>query len=166
MLEPRTGVGAALVAQAEDVLEDVVIVGRDDAALASGHLLIRVEREDRRRPVGTDLLALPDGSECLGTVLHNREPMLGRDRRDRLDVARQPKDVNRNDRLRARGDRRLERRRIDVERDRIDIGKGDVSAGVQRAVGRRDKRERRGDHLVTRAHAGTDQTEMQASSAT
>ena len=166
MLQPGARIGPALVAQAENVLEDVIVVGRDDATLARGHLLVGIEREDRRRPVGADLATLTNRAECLCPILDDREPVALGDRRDRLDVAGLAEDVHRDDRLGAWRDRGLERGGIDVERDGIDVGEGDVGTGVQRAVGRRDKRERRGDHLVTRAHTGTDQTEMQASSAT
>ena len=166
MLQPGARIGPALVAQAENVLEDVIVVGRDDATLARGHLLVGIEREDRRRPVGADLATLTDRAECLGPILDDREPVALGDRGDRLDVAGLAEDVHRDDRLGAWRDRRLERRRIDVERDRIDIGKGDVSAGVQRAVGRRDKRERRGDDLVTGTDPGAHQPEVQAGRAT
>src|SRR5215216_6999949 len=48
VVEPPALVGAALVAQRAEQLRLVLRVGRHDAALAGGDLLVRVEAEDGR----------------------------------------------------------------------------------------------------------------------
>src|SRR5438067_2420396 len=83
----RVEVRAALVDDAAQLALDVGIVGRDHAAFARGDLLVRVEAVDGRVSERPQWAAADARAERLACVLHHRETMLGRDRRDRADLA-------------------------------------------------------------------------------
>ena len=116
VLEPAAGVAAALVAQRAQQPPLLLRVRRDDPALAGRHLLVRIEREDRARPVRADRRALVLRAERLARVLDERETVLLRDRAQRVELARIAVDVDGDDRLRPRRHRRLDRGRIEVQR--------------------------------------------------
>src|SRR5690349_14612657 len=54
VLEPTAGIAAALIAQRAEQPPLLLRVRRHDPALAGRDLLVRIEREDRARPVRTD----------------------------------------------------------------------------------------------------------------
>ena len=108
VLEPGAVVAAALVAQALEQAPVLLGVGDDDAALAGGHLLVRIEGEDRRHAVTAYRLALVLGAERLAGVVDQRQPVLVGDLLDRLELAGIAEDVDRQDRLRPGRDRRFD----------------------------------------------------------
>ena len=165
VLQPVAGVGAPLVGEAVQARGDVVVVRRDHAALARGDLLVRVEGEDRRVAVGAHDAALAARAERLGGVLDDRDAVPRGDGVELLDPARQAEDVHRHDGPGARGDRRLDGRGIEVEGRGVDVREDGLRPLVERAVGRRDERERARDHLVARAGAGEPHAEVQAGGA-
>ena len=166
MFEPGAGVRPTLVTQAQDALVDRFVIGRDNATLARCHLLVRIEREDRRRAVRADHLALAFGTQRLGAILDNRQAMSVGDPANLLDLAGQPEDMDRDDCLRAGRDRCLDGCWVKVERNRVDLGKNDVSARVECTVGRGDKREGRGDDLVAWSNPSLHETKMKTRRAT
>ena len=166
MLEPGTGVRTTLVTQAQDALVDRFVIGCDNAAFARSHLLVRIEREDRRRAVRADHLPLTLSAKCLGAVLNDRETVSIGDRANLLDLAGQSKDVDRDDRLGAWRNCCLDCRWVEVKRDWVDFRERDIRPGLQDAVGRRDEREWRGDDLIAGADASLDEAKMKTRCAT
>ena len=77
-------------------LGDVVAVRRDEAALAGGDVLRRVEREAGRVGDAAELAAAVPALGRVGGVLDDREA----ERQDRIEVARLPGEVDGQDRLR------------------------------------------------------------------
>ncbi len=124
--------------------------------------LFGIEREDGRRPLRAEPLALVPRAERLARVVDQREAVLRRNRADLVELARIAVDVDRDDRLRARRDRRLDRGGIHVQRPRVDVGEHRSRALVDEAVGRRGERVRGRDHLVARSDAGGDAQQVQA----
>ena len=80
-------------------------------------------------------------------------------RLQRFPIRRMPEHIHGEDRLGVGGDRPLHRRRVDAQRERVDIGEHRSGPLEQDAVGGRDERERRGDHLITGSdpHSADDQ---------
>ena len=71
VLEPVARVGAALVGERAQARGERGVVGRDHAALARGHLLVRVEREHRGRAGAADAparYALPTASQASSMI--------------------------------------------------------------------------------------------------
>src|SRR5687767_6029180 len=98
-------------------------------------------------------------ADRLSSVLDDRH---SRNRcRNRVDGSDLPEQVDRNDGLRARGDRSCSRLRRDVESLRIDVRKHRTRSDVVNRAGRRKKRERRGDDLVSVFHIERTQREQQ-----
>ena len=166
MFEPGAGVRSALVAQAQDALVDRFVIGCDDATFARGHLLVGIEREDRRRAVRADHLALALSAKRLGAVLDNRETVSIGDCANLFDLAGQSEDMDRDDRLGARCNRRLDCRWIEVKRDRVDFRESDIRSSLQHAVGRRNERKRRGDDLIAGPDASLHEAKMKTRCAT
>ena len=100
MVEPAAAVGAALVAEADELPPRLLGVGRDHPALAGRHLLVRVEGEDRVDAVRADRPALVLGAERLAGVLDQRQAVLRAQLAQRVELARVAEDVDRDDRLR------------------------------------------------------------------
>ena len=67
---------AAHHAEVVDRLRDSWVVRRDEAALAGGDVLRRVEREARRGGDRTDLAVAVAGLECVRCILDDRRPEL------------------------------------------------------------------------------------------
>ena len=166
MFEPGAGVRTTLVAQAQDALVDRFVIGCDDATFARGHLLVGIEREDRRRAVRADHLALALSAKRLGAVLNDRQTVTIGDRANLLDLAGQSKDVDRDDRLGTRHNCCLDCGWVEIERDRIDFREPNIRSGLQHAVGRGDKRERRSDDLIAGTDASLDEAKMKTRCAT
>ena len=158
MHQPVAVVRPALVDDAAQLAGDVLVVGRDRAALAGRQLLVRVEAVDRGIAVGADSGAVDAGAQRLAGVLNDRHAGRRGDLVDPPDLARVAEDVHRKDRPRARCDRGLDGRRIEVQRLRVDVGEHRGGVLEQRRVGGCDEREPRGHHLV----AGADVQPRQA----
>ena len=132
---------------------------RDHAALAGRQLLVGIEAEHRRMAAAADRRAVGvDGAERLAGVLDDRQPEALEGRQ----IGGVAEDVDRQQRRRARRDRRRGRGRIEVQRARVDVGEHGPRALEDRGVRARDERERRGDDLVSVAHPGGPQREVQA----
>ena len=165
VVEPPAAVGPALVAQALEQEPRLLRPGRDDATLARRDLLVGIEREDRVLALSADRPPLVDGAERLAGIVDQCNLMALADRLQFFQLARIAEDVDADDGSRAWCDRRLDGRRVEVERARVDIGEDRRRAFVDRAVGRRDERVRRRDHLVTGLDAGRDAEQVQAGGA-
>ena len=92
-------VAAAHQAQVADRLGDVVVVRRDEAALAGGDVLRRVEREAGRLGEPAELAAAVGALGGVGGVLDHGDA----ERPDRVEVARLAGEVDGHDRLRPLG---------------------------------------------------------------
>ena len=156
VVEPAAAVGAALVAQAHKLAPRVLRVRRDDAALSRGHLLVRVEGEDRIDALRAEPAALVLRAERLAGVLDQDEVVLLGQRPERIELAGVAEDVHGDDALRPLGDRRLDCCRFEVHGPLVDVGEDGRRAFVDEAVRRGDERVRRRDHLVARSEAGED----------
>src|SRR6266511_3286140 len=152
--EPRARLEPSLVAQRREQLVLALVVRRDGAALTRRDLLVRIEREHRRVAVRPDGPPFVPRSERLARVLDERETVLAAELQQRIELARVAEDVDCDDRLRPLGDGSLDGGRIEVVRVWIDVREHRCGALVDRAVRRRDERERRRDHLVARAGLG------------
>ena len=162
MLEPVAGVGAALVGERAQLPGERGVVGRDHAALARRHLLVRVEGEDRGVARAADAAAAVLAADGLAGVLDDREAVLLGDRAERVHVARVAEHVHGQDGARARRDGRLDGRRVEHERLGIDVGEDGRRALVEHAVGRGHERDRRRHDLVALADAGRAHEQVQA----
>src|SRR5215510_4909654 len=87
--------------------------------------------------------------------------MLGGDRADRLQVARQPAIVDADDRLRPRRDFRPEIGDRDVECAWVDVDEPDVSADVQKRDVGGSAGEDGGEYLVATLDTSKQESEMQ-----
>ena len=94
VLEPARRLEPALVAQRDEQLVLLGRAGRDRAALAGRHLLVRVEGPDRRMAVRAERPALVLGAERLARVLDEREPVPLADREQLVELARVAEDVD------------------------------------------------------------------------
>src|SRR6266536_6447485 len=124
VMEPPTSsiVGPALIAEAAQQLPLLLGVGRDDATYASRHLLVRIEGEDRGRPMRSERTAAILRAKGLACILDQHKAVAVGDRPQLVELARQPEHVDRHDRAGSFRDRRLDRGRIEIERDRVDVG--------------------------------------------
>ena len=162
MLQPVAGVGASLVGERAQERGERGVVGRDHAALARRHLLVGVEGEDRRGARAADLAAAVLAADGLAGVLDDRQPVLLRDRAERVHVARVAEDVHWEDGPCARRDRGLDGGRVEHVGLGIDVGEDRRRALVEDAVGRGDERDRRRDDLVALADAGGAHEQVEA----
>jgi hypothetical protein len=94
---------------------------------------------------GADLAPAVGGREAVRGVFDHREAVTARNVEDRIHLAREPRDVDRNDRARAGRDLRFDERGVDVAGDRVDVhehGSGSAVAdrfhGGDERVGGRD----------------------------
>src|SRR5439155_16963659 len=94
------------------------------------------------------------GTERLGRVLDEHEPVPVRDRAHLVELARTAEHVDGDDSPRPVGDRRLDRCRVHVQRLRVDVREYRRCAFEDEAVRRGDEGQRRRDHLVARADPG------------
>ena len=100
-------VATACEAHRADPVGDVVTVGGDQAALASSDVLGRVEREARRVGDCADLSAAIHALERVSGILDDGNA----EREQRVEVARLPGQVDRQDRLRPLRDETRRRAR-------------------------------------------------------
>ena len=136
-------------------------VGGDDAALAAGQALRRIEREAGEVADRADLAAAHGRLDGVGGVLDDRDLATLDRRLDGVHVARPAGEVHRHHRPRARRDRRLDVRRVDVQRLGVDVGEPRRGAGVEDRVHRCRPGERARDHLVARADPGDPERQVQ-----
>ena len=165
VIEPAAAVRASLVAQALDHLPRVLVVGRDHAAFARRHLLVRVEGPDGVLAVRAKVLTLVQRAERLAGVVDQGEAVLVGDRLQLGQLARVAEDVHRDDRPGARRDRCLDGGGIHVQRVRVDVGEDRRRALVEEAVSRRREGERRGDRLVAGLESGEHAQQVQTGGA-
>src|SRR5581483_7543137 len=137
----------AVPAEEPELPRELVRVGRDGAALARRHVLDRVEREGGRVLRRADHLARALRADGVRTVFEHEGARRGR--AERLDIAGEPREVDRHDGLRDPGLERL-----------LDLGDGDragllvhvdedrLAAGEADRVAGRGPRDRRRQDLV------------------
>ena len=130
------------------------VIGHDHAALSRGDQLVRVETEATHRAHGA--AAHPRGSimEVLRSVgfcgiFDHRQPVLIRQRQDRVHVHRMSVDVHRHDRAGTRGDLGFECTGVKAPRDRIAVNQNRHAPGRHHGDRTRDDRERGKDDLVS-----------------
>ena len=154
---PRAGV-AALVTEADAEVGQARVVGHDHAALPRRHLLVWVESKRGSPGEGTGQPAFVRGADDLAGILDDRDSMGVGDGHDAVHRHRPAEDVDRQEQPRPLGDGRRHTLGVHVPCRLVDVDKDGRGALEQRAVGRGDKRKRRGDHLVARPEAeGLDQ---------
>ena len=149
-------VAAAHQPEIADRLRDVVPVRRDEAALACGDVLGRVEREAGRVGEPAQLAAAIGALGRVRRVLDHRDPELP----DRIHVARLPGEMDGHDRLRPLGDRRPDQRGIDVQVAFSHVDEDRRRARVDDHVRGRRPGDRRRDHLVSLADPERDEREV------
>ena len=129
-----------------DAVGELLVVGRDQPAVAEAEEVLRREEAERRdRPVARDVL----GAERLRRVLEHRNAEL----EQRAHVHRAPEEMDRDDRLRPVGDLRGRVLDVEVERRGVDVGEDGGRAAPDDRLGRRVEREGRADDLVAGADA-------------
>ena len=96
---------------APDPLGDVARGRRDQPSLTRGDVLRRVEREARRVREAAELAAAVAALEGVGRVLDDGEA----ERVDRVEVARLPREVDGQDRLRPLGDESRQELGVEVQ---------------------------------------------------
>ena len=165
MHQPGAVVRAPLVDQALQMPGKVAVVGQDDPAFGRCHLLVGVEREDRRVPERAIRPSVVVATDRLAGVLDDGQPVTVGDVNQRRQLGRVAEDVDDLDGLGARRDRGLDRGRVHIERLGIDLDEHRRRAGEQNRVGRRHKRERWHDDLVPRTQAQRVETRVQAGGA-
>src|SRR6478672_9057994 len=142
--------GSALVALARDAFRDLLVRRDQDAALSRGHLLVRVEGEDRDVAGGPDLLPVAiDGSEGLRGVLEDPNTRTAGDFPERRKVGRVAEDVDREDPGRLVGHGGFDRFGVDVKRHRVDVAEHRRRTLIEDRIGGRDEAQRARDDLVT-----------------
>src|SRR6516225_2009208 len=99
MTQPGAILSATLVAHAAAKLGEIGIVGNDHSALAGGHLLVGIEGETGQVAERTRLLSAIGSADGLAGILDDLEVILAGDFANGLHVARQAKNVNRQDSL-------------------------------------------------------------------
>jgi len=139
-----------LVVHGEAAPIEILVVGDDHPAVATGDRLELVEAEDPDLADAAHAAATVAGPEGLGAVLDQGDamavgngPQLGQPRR----VAQH---VDRHDRPRPRRDARLHVDRVEVER-LVDLGQDGQGPGIHDGGDRRDEGEARHDDLVAGA---------------
>jgi hypothetical protein len=130
--ERHAGLGAAstavlrhelstLIVESCGALVEVGAIGGDEAALAGGDVLRLLEGECTDVADRADGLAAVRDTDGLGRIFEHRDAVCARDRKERVHVARDVLEVDRNDRNRPRPDLgsyvgRIERQRV------VDLG--------------------------------------------
>jgi hypothetical protein len=99
-------------------------------------------------PDPPDLLSLPLGSERLGAVFQNEQPVSVRDLSEAAHVRRVPEQMDGKDPARSRGDALLDEGRVQVECLGVDVDEDGSGPHAVDRLGGRDERERGGDDLV------------------
>ena len=123
---------------------ELVVVRRDEAAVAEAEEVLRREEAVRR---GDALRCDAGSAEGLRSVLDHRDA-----ERDELVHRRGPAEqVHRHDRARARRDLRGDVVDVDVHRRRVDVGEDGRRTAARDRLGGRVERERRADDLVAGA---------------
>ena len=136
---------------------DGVVVRGEQAALAGGDVLRRVEGEAGRRGEAAELAAAVGRLERVGGVLDHRQA----ERPERVEVGRLAVEVHGEDRLRPLGDRLGDAGRVDVQRVVLHVDEDRRRAGVDDHVRGRRPGDRGRDHLVAGADAEGDEREVQ-----
>jgi hypothetical protein len=157
VLEP--GVGVALPgAEAQpvqgeplDTRGDLLVGGRQGAALEGGDVLGHVERVGREVAVAADRRAAPLGADRVRGVLDDMDTVLGGDLPEPIEVDRPSREVDRHYGARTRSDRGLDRVEVDqAGAARLAVDQHRRRPAVLDGVGRGDEGHRRHEHLVAR----------------
>jgi hypothetical protein len=153
----QRAVAAAHDAQVVDGRGDVVAVRGHQAPLAGGNVLRRVEREAGRSGEPTELAPAIRSLDGVGRVLDDR----GAELPQRLEVARLPREVDGQDRLRPAGDRLSRALGVEVQVVGADVGEDGARAAVDDHVRGCRPGDRARDDLVAGAHSECDEREME-----
>ena len=140
-------VAAAHEPQVLDRLRDLRVVRRDQAALAGGDVLRRVEREAGRLGDRADLAAAVLALGGVRGVLDERDA----EGEERVEVGGLAGEVDGEDRLRPVGDELGDAVGVDVQVGVAHVREDRRRAGVDDHVRGRGPRDGRRDHLVARA---------------
>ena len=127
-------------------LGELLVVGRDEAAVAEREEVLRRIEAERRGDAGARDRRR---AERLRGVLDQRQA----ERRELVERRRAAEEVHGHDRARPRRDPRGDVLGVEVERRRVDVGEDRRRAAPRDRLGRRVERERRADHLVAGADA-------------
>ena len=139
-LEPDLRLGA-VEAQQPQSLAELLVVDRNQAAVAEREEVLRRVEAERRRDA---LLRDARRAEGLRRVLDQRQVEC----LELVERRRPPEQVHGHDRARTRRDPRADVLGVEVERLRIDVGEDGRRAAPGDRLGRGVERERRADHLV------------------
>ena len=146
-------------------LDERRIVDDQSPALARHQILGLMERDGGEMAKRTGRAALVARSQCLGSILHDDQFMIGGDRIDPIHVAGGARIMHNEDRLGAWRDSGFDRCRVDVERTGIDVDEYRNCPAKHHRVGGRHEGERRHDHLVARPQIAKDRRHFQRSGA-
>ena len=153
-----------MVAEAPQVLGQVVAIREDGATLRRRHGLGRVQGQHREIGDGSHGAPIERRPERVGGIRDDGQGRIRRAVRDRLQrpvVGRVAGVVDRDDRPGRGADGAGDRVRVDEQIVRADIGEDRCRARVQDGVRGRDEGHGRGDGLVARAQAGHDGSAVQ-----
>ena len=167
--EPPVEDVSPLVTEAAEECVPLRLARDDHAAFTRGHLLVGVEGEHPRVPQRAHRAMLVGGTDCFARILDHGEIVAARDLQDRVHVGWLSEDMDGEDGLHARAEcesSALQRLRVDGERIRVDVDEDGTGARVEHAIGRGDEAERRGEHEVAVADAGSDHAEVEAGGTT
>ena len=156
----------AILARAGDALQAELlrqrnkVLGRQHqrAAFGGGDVLVGVEAEGDEIAERADRLALPARAERMRRVLDDAEIAGLGDGIELVAIDGQSREIHRDDGLGVFF--RFNQRQIDVPGLGIHVDEYRPCANLENDVGGRHPRERRGDHLVARPHAGEPQRDL------
>jgi glycosyltransferase involved in cell wall biosynthesis len=159
---PEMPVGAKRVtAKRAGRLGHMLVVRRDDAALAARDDLVSVQGECGHVAEAADRPPAQIGAVGLGGVLHEEKPVALGEVPQGIHVGRLPVNVDSQDRACSRCQLRGHARGIEVPRQRISIDEDGPCAEVTRRVRGPDHGERGHDDLVADRDSGGCESEMQ-----
>ncbi len=139
MTEPAHAFIAALIAHRAAQPGNFSIIGNDDAAFASGYLLVGIKGECAAVADGPGRRTVNRGADSFAGVFNNRERMFAGNSANRGHIRRQSEHMHRQNSFCAGSDRCFYSRRVDIESNRVDIHEYGNRALKEHAVGRSDE---------------------------
>ena len=152
----------AVIAQHAHPIGQIVIARRDRAGITeSAEVLSRIKTRGCGMPQASGPAAFVARALGLRIVLQHFQPVLLRQRHDRIHVRGLPVKVHRDDGLGPRRDRRFDPLRIDVAGGFVRFDRHRPRPDIRHGEPRRDESVGRNDHLVSRADVPRPQHKLQ-----
>ena len=164
VLGPEPVRRVTLIVDGEEPSVQVLVIGDDHAAVATGDGLVLVEAVDPGGADPADALTLVCRPEGLRAVFDQRDAVPVRDVLDLIEPGGRAEHVDGDDRLGPRGDPRLDVGRVEVERI-VDLGQDRRRPGVDDRRDRGDERETGNDDLIARPDSQAQQRQPEPAGA-